>query len=175
MRIARGLMLTLLLLPFGGLLAGCESLENFQIWDTKKKLPGVREPVFPAGVPGVQQGIPPELVKGYKEPEGTVANPAAVAAQESAEKIEPKAETKQPPKPHKVAKPKAHPVQQQAQPQQAQQTWPAQQQAQPPAQQTGTPWPQQQQQQQQPTQQAQAPWPGTQSQSQGQTSPWPTR
>jgi hypothetical protein len=30
----------------------------------KKKLPGDRKPVFPEGVPGVAQGVPPELVKG---------------------------------------------------------------------------------------------------------------
>ena len=29
----------------------------------KKKLPGERKDVFPGGVPGVTQGIPPEYVK----------------------------------------------------------------------------------------------------------------
>ena len=64
MRFIRGTVLALLLIGFGGVLAGCESLEDFQIWDTKKKLPGERKEVFPGGVPGVTQGIPPDLVKG---------------------------------------------------------------------------------------------------------------
>ena len=32
--------------------------------DTKKKLPGERKPVFPDGVPGLEQGVPKELYKG---------------------------------------------------------------------------------------------------------------
>ena len=32
--------------------------------DTKKKLPGERKPVFPEGVPGLEQGVPKELYKG---------------------------------------------------------------------------------------------------------------
>jgi outer membrane biosynthesis protein TonB len=151
MRVFRGVVLTLLLLPFGGMLAGCDTLENFQLFDNKKKLSGLREPVFPNGVPGVTQGIPPELVKGYQEPQATV-DPAAAAAQATAEKIEPKPEPKPKPKPkpRKVAQPAA--AQQPQQPQQPQQAWPNQ----PP---------------QQP-QQAQAPWPGQQ---QPQQAPgWPT-
>jgi hypothetical protein len=38
----------------------------------KKPLPGERRAVFPEGVPGVQQGVPPELMRG---------NPQAVDAQ----------------------------------------------------------------------------------------------
>src|SRR5215831_21241039 len=34
----------------------------------KKKLSGDRKPVFPEGVPGVAQGVPPELVKGNQPP-----------------------------------------------------------------------------------------------------------
>jgi len=93
MRVARGVILTFLLLSFGGALAGCDTLESLQFWDTKKKLAGDRKPVFPGGVPGVTQGIPPELVKGYQEPQ-TAIDPAAVAAQQSAEKAEPKPEPK---------------------------------------------------------------------------------
>src|SRR4030081_1182951 len=53
--------------------------------DTKKALPGERKAVFPEGVPGVAQGVPPELVKGYQpapetavppEPETTQTSPA---------------------------------------------------------------------------------------------------
>jgi hypothetical protein len=139
MRAVRGVVLTLLLLPFGGMLAGCDSLDTFQIFDSKKKLPGVREPVFPNGVPGVTQGIPPDLVKGYQEPQQATVDPAAAAAQATAEKIEPKAEPKPKPKPkpRKVAQPAA--AQQPQQPQQAQAPWPGQQQPQQPQQAPG--WP----------------------------------
>lgn len=33
-------------------------------FDTKKKIPGDRRPVFPEGVPGVEQGVPKDLYKG---------------------------------------------------------------------------------------------------------------
>jgi len=55
-------------------LAGCDSfdpLDKFQDWDlmsSKKPLPGERRPVFPEGVPGVPQGVPPDMVKGYQPP-----------------------------------------------------------------------------------------------------------
>src|ERR1700681_2990061 len=102
MGVVRGIILTLVLVSFGGALAGCESLENFQFWDTKTKLAGERKPVFPEGVPGVTQGIPPELMKGYQEPQQQV-DPAAAAAQQGAEKTDTKAEQKPKPKPRKVA------------------------------------------------------------------------
>ena len=35
--------------------------------DTKKKLPGERKPVFPDGVPGLEQGVPKELYKGASQ------------------------------------------------------------------------------------------------------------
>jgi hypothetical protein len=145
MRVVRGIVLMLLLVSLGGVVAGCDTLENFEFWDTKKKLAGDRKPVFPEGVPGITQGIPPELVKGYQEPQQPGVDPAAAAAQESAEKGEPKPETKPKPKPRKVAAPRpqapAQPVQQQ---------------------------------QQQPQPQQQAPWPGSQPQAQQQQGPWPT-
>jgi hypothetical protein len=34
----------------------------------KKPLPGERKPLFPQGTPGIQQGVPPDLVKGYQPP-----------------------------------------------------------------------------------------------------------
>src|ERR1700722_6109725 len=80
MRAVRGVMLGVLLASFAGVLAGCDSLDTLQFWDTKKKLPGVRQEVFPGGVPGVQQGIPPELVKGYQEPPQPGPDPVATAA-----------------------------------------------------------------------------------------------
>jgi len=111
MRVARGLVISLLLLPLGGMLAGCDTLESFQLFDSKKKLPGDRHPVFPNGVPGVTQGIPPELVKGYQEPQQQPDNPAAAAAAATAEKIEPpKPQPKPKPKPRTAAAPRPAPA-----------------------------------------------------------------
>jgi hypothetical protein len=155
MRAVRGVILAILMLSFGGALAGCDTLEDFSLFDTKKKLPGERKAVFPEGVPGVTQGIPPELMKGYQEPAQPVdpaAAAAQAAAQEKAEKAEPKPAPK--PKPRVVARPKPTPAAQQSQqpPQQGQA--PAQQQQQPqapwPSQQPQPSWPQQQAQPQQP-------------------------
>jgi hypothetical protein len=36
--------------------------------DQKTPLKGERKPLFPQGTPGVQQGVPPDLVKGYQPP-----------------------------------------------------------------------------------------------------------
>ena len=85
-----------LLLRFGlalaGLLviAGCAKngqfdptdMFNADMFDTKKKLTGERQPLFPNGVPGTTTGVPPDLVKGYQAPPdqtdaGTTAPPAA--------------------------------------------------------------------------------------------------
>ncbi|WP_213029999.1 hypothetical protein, partial [Acinetobacter baumannii] len=50
-------------------LAGCSSgnfdpTDLMDMFDTKKKLPGERRPVFPEGVPGVEQGVPRDMYKG---------------------------------------------------------------------------------------------------------------
>jgi hypothetical protein len=39
--------------------------------DQKTPLKGERKALFPEGTPGVQQGVPPELVKGYQPPPET--------------------------------------------------------------------------------------------------------
>ena len=137
MHILRGLILSSFVLSLGFAIAGCDTLENFEIWDTKKKLTGYRKPVFPEGVPGVNQGVPPQLVKGYQEPPAEIVgpDPAARAAAAASQQAEPKKVEAPKPKP----KPKPKPVAQ--------------------------PGPQQQP-QQQPPQQAQAPWPGSQPQQQ---------
>jgi hypothetical protein len=67
-------------------------------FNTKKRLPGERKPVFPEGTPGVPQGVPNELVKGHQPAEQAEqteqAQPTAQAAP-----AEPKAEGKPKPKP----------------------------------------------------------------------------
>jgi hypothetical protein len=79
------LVLATVLAAAGPVLSACESLDTFEIFDTKKKLSGERKPVFPDGIPGVSSGVPPELVKGYREPEGGVVDPAKAAAEAAAE------------------------------------------------------------------------------------------
>ena len=150
-------------------LAGCEDTKLMEMFDGKKKLAGDRKQVFPEGIPGVQQGVPPELMKGYRSPEqmtqtpadANAAAPAPVAAaapspaprQASIASAPPAADNEkggimvgaraagQPeaPKPKRAAKPKPKP-----QPVSAsappQQEQPAQQQEAPP-QATTRPWP----------------------------------
>ena len=41
---------------------------NSDAFDSKKKLSGPREAVFPGGVPGTTRGVPADLVKGYQPP-----------------------------------------------------------------------------------------------------------
>ena len=43
-------------------------LFNSDVFDSKKKLAGQREPLFPDGVPGTTTGVPADLVKGYQPP-----------------------------------------------------------------------------------------------------------
>jgi len=68
-------------------LAGCGGgLSNFDpsdlldFLDTKKKLPGERKPVFPDGVPGLEQGVPKELYKGSRQEQIDQQNAEAAAA-----------------------------------------------------------------------------------------------
>ena len=82
-------------------LGGCESMGDPSEWfNTKKPLPGERKPVFPEGVPGVLQGVPPDLVQGYQQPVEPVPEPRVVE-----EKPKPKPK----PKPKQAAAPRATP------------------------------------------------------------------
>ena len=81
----------------------------------KKKLPGERKEMFPGGVPGVTQGIPPEYMKGNQPPPDVAQTPAAeqgnpAAAAEPGKKTaavepEPQPKPKRKPKPHTVSQP----------------------------------------------------------------------
>ena len=62
-------------LIFGLALSGCDSfdpLDKFQDLDimatSKTPIRGERREVFPQGVPGVPQGVPADMVKGYQPP-----------------------------------------------------------------------------------------------------------
>lgn len=98
-------------------LAGCENMDPaYWLPDNKKKLPGDRREVFPEGVPGVIQGVPPELVRGNNaaQIEGGAAAPMPQVE-------EPPAEQQPQPKsrPRKVVRPiqpPPEPAQQRAQP-----------------------------------------------------------
>lgn len=103
-KIARlGLMVGALSLALS--LAACDSFDptellDFDFLNTKKKLQGDRQPVFPDGTPGVPQGVPPELIKGHQATEPDPATTQAVAPP-AEEKPKPKAK----PKPKVVTKP----------------------------------------------------------------------
>jgi hypothetical protein len=63
------------LIALSGALAGCGGMggwdptDMLDFLDTKKKLPGDRKPVFPEGVPGLEQGVPKQLYKGAAQEE----------------------------------------------------------------------------------------------------------
>jgi hypothetical protein len=146
-------------------LSGCtnfdpDNLDIFKL-NEKKKLPGERKELFPGGVPGVTQGIPPEYVKGKQPPPETAQALQAPASEQSkatdesepekkAAATEPESQPK--PKPKRAAKPRTA----------------SQQSTQAPNQQLA-PWPQQNP--QPAPQQAQSPWP---TQGQTTTAPWPS-
>src|SRR5262245_25889804 len=108
--------LTGLALSLGILVTGCEGFDPTSFMDndffnTKKRLPGERKPVFPEGTPGVTQGVPKELVKGYEPAEqAQQSKPQESQPTAQAEPAEPEAKAeakpKAKPKPKVVAKPK---------------------------------------------------------------------
>src|SRR5213080_9331 len=51
----------------GGGIANCDPSDMLDFLDTKKKLPGDRTPVFPEGVPGLEQGVPKDMYKGAQQ------------------------------------------------------------------------------------------------------------
>ncbi|MBP0113238.1 hypothetical protein [Bradyrhizobium vignae] len=81
MRRTPRLIAAAILIAFTGVLGGCSSFDPsdmLDFLDTKKKLPGERKPVFPEGVPGLEQGVPKEMYKGAQQQQD--ANAPAVAA-----------------------------------------------------------------------------------------------
>lgn len=115
MRRAERLIAIAILLSLGSALAGCSSgmssfdpTDMFDFLDTKKKIPGQREPVFPNGVPGVEQGIPQDLYKSNVEQQQREnAAAAAAAATQPPTQAEPAAEPAPKPKrTHHTSRPK---------------------------------------------------------------------
>lgn len=74
MRRTQRLIAAAILAAMSVTLAGCgggtfDPTDLMDWFDTKKKIPGERKPVFPEGVPGVEQGVPRELYKGAQQQE----------------------------------------------------------------------------------------------------------
>ena len=88
MRRPQRLIAAAVLVALSGALAGCGGggLGNFDpsdmldFLDTKKKLPGERKPVFPDGVPGLDQGVPKDLYKGARQQQLDDPNAQAATA-----------------------------------------------------------------------------------------------
>src|ERR1700712_3305047 len=101
MRPVQRLVSAAVLIALSSALTGCGSMTGWDpsdlldFLDTKKKLPGERKPVFPEGVPGLQQGVPKELYKASAEQQRRAeAAPAAAAAAAPPPAAEPKSRAK---------------------------------------------------------------------------------
>jgi hypothetical protein len=86
MRRSQRLISLAVLVALSGALAGCGSTTGWDpsdlldFLDTKKKLPGDRKPVFPEGVPGLEQGVPKNLYRGSAQEQIDQQNAEAAAA-----------------------------------------------------------------------------------------------
>src|SRR5712664_513252 len=88
MRRSQRLIALAVVIALSGALAGCggggmssfDPSDLLDFVDTKKKLPGERKPVFPEGVPGLEQGVPKNLYKGSRQERIEDQNAAAAAA-----------------------------------------------------------------------------------------------
>lgn len=115
-RLPRIALLSLLALAAPAL-SGCANFDpdNLDIFglNEKKKLPGERKDVFPEGVPGVSQGIPPEYRMGAQQPAADAA-PAIPAEPQAApaapEKPKPRTVRRAAPKPAPAPAAAAAPV-----------------------------------------------------------------
>ncbi|MEA2836938.1 MAG: hypothetical protein QOD89_1488 [Bradyrhizobium sp.] len=80
MRRSQRLIAAAVAIALSSALAGCtgglssfDPTDMLDFLDTKKKLPGERKPVFPQGVPGLEQGVPKDLYKGAQRQDAPVA------------------------------------------------------------------------------------------------------
>src|SRR6476660_934482 len=88
MRRSQRLIASLVALALCSVLAGCggggmsssDPFDMLDFLDTEKKLPGERKPVFPEGVPGLEQGVPKDLYKGARQEQLDQQNANAAAA-----------------------------------------------------------------------------------------------
>ncbi len=138
-------------------LGACEQMADL-IPDSKKPLPGERKLLFPEGVPGVTQGVPPELMRGNQQVQGQTAPGQTGAPADPQAQQQPAEQQQAEEKPKPKPKPKVQRTVRQ-QPRQEPQPEPAQ--PQQPQQQQTSPWPAPQQQPTQPSPWPSAPAPGT--------------
>jgi hypothetical protein len=106
MRRPQRLIAAFVLIALSSAMAGCSSgisswdpMDMLDWLDTKKKIPGERKPVFPEGVPGLEQGVPKSLYKGASQQEIDQQNARAAApppAQDAKPKRSAKSKSKQP-------------------------------------------------------------------------------
>ena len=86
MRPLQRLVSAAVLVTLAGVLTGCGGASSWDpsdlldFMDTKKKLPGDRKPVFPEGVPGLEQGVPHDLYKESQQRQQAEQAAAAAAA-----------------------------------------------------------------------------------------------
>ena len=88
MRCSQRLIAAAVAVALCSVLAGCggggfssfDPSDLLDFLDTKKKLPGERKPVFPEGVPGLEQGVPKDLYKSEVEKQQQEQAQAAQAA-----------------------------------------------------------------------------------------------
>jgi hypothetical protein len=113
----RSIAIPALLVTLGLGLSGCETADlmdkaqetiaDFNPFGTKKQpLPGQRRAVFPEGVPGVQQGVPAEMMKGAQQ----IPDPNAPAVIEAPPEPASAAEKPKPKPRARVARPAAPPA-----------------------------------------------------------------
>ena len=112
MRRSQRLIAAAVLIALSSALVGCSSsiynwdpTDMLDWLDTKKKLPGERKPVFPDGVPGLEQGVPKDLYKDNVErqqqldqqnAQATAAAPPPPPVEEPKSKKTAKSKAKQP-------------------------------------------------------------------------------
>ncbi|MBB5046492.1 outer membrane biosynthesis protein TonB [Rhodopseudomonas rhenobacensis] len=100
MRRTSRLISAAVLIALASALTGCGSTTGWDptdlldFLDTKKKLPGDRKPVFPEGVPGLEQGVPKNLYRGAVEEPQPEATPAPVEEAKPKRASKPKARSK---------------------------------------------------------------------------------
>ena len=124
MRRLQRLISASVLIALSGVIAGCSSnMSSFDPmdwldWiDTKKKVQGERKPVFPEGVPGLEQGVPKSLYKGAQEADQNAQEVAAVPPPAPKKKIVRQRTTAPPPdQPADAQQSGAPPAQQSAAP-----------------------------------------------------------
>lgn len=175
MRPLHRMALLVLLVAAAPVIAGCENfdpdkLDVFNL-NKEKPLPGERKPLFPNGVPGVTQGIPPEYVKG-SEPQTDMALTTPPADNTAASGMAARSQQTVTAAPIEEAKPAAKPKRKASKPKQA-------------IKREAKPEPKVETEPQTNTQKAQAgankaaqpetsPWPSTPTAPTGTATPWPT-